>query len=208
MSALESPLEALAFNYLSFGLFTVVNNIWAWVAVITAAFSFWRIKTSSTLSKPAIRGEFPGGIVFVPPSEQADSVPANNETSTTSPTTTITSLSPRVLDDELGGTKGKFTTYFELDDVNHHNRADTKGRDEFKILSQWIQNDMLASSYVEEEELCKEWYESWEKVIKTRKREMGWYNCQDLMVINGNVVRLWGGCRRFRDRKPPYSWVA
>ncbi|KAG6397819.1 hypothetical protein SASPL_139267 [Salvia splendens] len=42
-AALDSPLEALAFNYLSYALLTAVNNIWAWLAV-----SFWRIRVLST----------------------------------------------------------------------------------------------------------------------------------------------------------------
>ncbi|GFY98555.1 hypothetical protein Acr_12g0010960 [Actinidia rufa] len=46
VNSLESPLEALAFNDLSFGFLTGINNLWTWVAVITAAVSFWRIRAS------------------------------------------------------------------------------------------------------------------------------------------------------------------
>ncbi|KAE8724471.1 hypothetical protein F3Y22_tig00010526pilonHSYRG00014 [Hibiscus syriacus] len=42
-------------------------------------------------------------------------------------------------------------------------------------------------------------WESWERVLRLRKGETGWYRYQDLTAINGNVVRLWdGSCRRAR----------
>uniref|UniRef100_K4CEA1 Uncharacterized protein n=1 Tax=Solanum lycopersicum TaxID=4081 RepID=K4CEA1_SOLLC len=45
---LESPVEALAFNYWSFDV------VWTWIAaVVTAAITFWKIKSSSsTLPTP------------------------------------------------------------------------------------------------------------------------------------------------------------
>uniref|UniRef100_A0A803MF61 Transmembrane protein n=1 Tax=Chenopodium quinoa TaxID=63459 RepID=A0A803MF61_CHEQI len=49
MNGLDSPLESLAFIPVNLGplLSAVVNNIWAWLAVVTAAVSFWRIHNSS-----------------------------------------------------------------------------------------------------------------------------------------------------------------
>ncbi|KAE9464589.1 hypothetical protein C3L33_03502, partial [Rhododendron williamsianum] len=47
MNSLDSPLEALAFNYLSFAFSTAVNNVWTWLAALTtAAVSFWKIRAA------------------------------------------------------------------------------------------------------------------------------------------------------------------
>lgn len=42
------------------------------------------------------------------------------------------------------------------------------------------------------------WWDNWEKVMRMRiggGDHMGWYRYQDLTVLDGNVVRLWDGCR-------------
>ncbi|KAK6152060.1 hypothetical protein DH2020_014695 [Rehmannia glutinosa] len=54
-----APVEALALNYLSYGFLTAVNNIWAWVAVITAAVGLWRMKASSSPRKVAALASSP-----------------------------------------------------------------------------------------------------------------------------------------------------
>ncbi|KAJ0091713.1 hypothetical protein Patl1_13654 [Pistacia atlantica] len=105
MNTLESPLEALAFNYVRFGIFTVVNNLWTWVAVITAAVSFWRIKKQV---KPALQprndrnksGSQP--VLEISPDESCARAPA---TATASP-------SVGDVKDVDGLTKGKFTLYY------------------------------------------------------------------------------------------------
>ncbi|OIT29914.1 PREDICTED: uncharacterized protein LOC109210714 [Nicotiana attenuata] len=219
MSALESPLEALAFNYLSFGLFTVVNNIWTWLAVITAAFSYWRIKTSSALLKPAlVRGDFsddaspsPPQTAFVPPSENVETVAADEPASTSrGPSITApTTISPCAVFHRVDSTKGRFTAYYKKDDVlgpcdddvDRRDSTDKEDKGEFRISSQWLQSSIFSNNgAVEMEDLmCNDWYQSWEKVTRTKKGEMGWYSFQDLHVIDGNVVRLWEGCRRRRE---------
>ncbi|XP_009780582.1 uncharacterized protein LOC107769213 [Nicotiana tabacum] len=215
MSALESPLEALAFNYLSFGLYTVVNNIWTWLAVIAAAFSFWRIKTSSALLKPAlVRGDFSDDAspslpqtAFVPPSEHVETVAADEPASTSrGPSITApTTISPSVVFHIVHSTKGRLTTYFKQDDVlgpcdDYVDCRDSTDKGE-SISSQWVQSSIFSNNgTVEMEDLmCNDWYQSWEKVIRTKKGEIGWYSYQDLHVIDGNVVRLWEGCRRRRE---------
>ncbi|XP_009611855.1 uncharacterized protein [Nicotiana tomentosiformis] len=216
MSALESPLEALAFNYLSFGLFTVVNNIWTWLAVITAAFSFWRIKTSSALLKSAlVRGDFSDDsspslprTAFVPPSEHGETVAADEPASTSrGPSITApTTISPF---HRVDSTKGRFTAYYKADnvlgpcndDVDCRDSTDKEDHGESRISSQWVKSSILSNNgTVEVEDLmCNDWYQSWEKVIRTKKGEIGWYSYQDLHVIDGNIVRLWEGCRRRRE---------
>lgn len=168
---LEYPLEALAFNYLSFGFFTVVNNVWAWVAVITAAVSFWKIKTSSTLPSPEPRGDFSGAPSPSPP--QTTSVPSSS--------TVTTEMYTGVVMNKEEGTKGKLTVYFKQDDGEE---CDVDGDD----------GDQKG-----EDGAVEMWFENWENLLKMRNGEMGWYRCQDMKVIDGNVVRLWDGCRRRRN---------
>ncbi|KAL8488139.1 hypothetical protein ACS0TY_023968 [Phlomoides rotata] len=97
MDALESPLEALAFNYLTYGLLTAVKNIWARVAVITAAVSFWRIRFSSSTPEAAESA-----------AEQPAIVSSSSELA-------LSKASFSVLERE-GSTKMKFTLYIEEGD--------------------------------------------------------------------------------------------
>ncbi|XP_016486051.2 uncharacterized protein LOC107806412 [Nicotiana tabacum] len=181
---LEYPLEALAFNYLSFGFLTVVNNVWAWVAVITAAVSFWRIKTSSTLPLPEPRGDFSGAPSPSPP--PPTSVPSCSsspqvERVAKEPSSTVTTeMYPGVSMNKEEGTKGKLTVYFKQDDGEE---CDVDGDD---------------GDQDGEDGAVEMWFENWENLLKMRNGEMGWYRCQDMKVIDGNVVRLWDGCRRRR----------
>ena len=64
MNALDSPLEALALDYINVGFLTIVNNLWTWVAVITAAVSFWRIRVAT------------GGAVAATSSDECPSQPS------------------------------------------------------------------------------------------------------------------------------------
>ncbi|XP_060189383.1 uncharacterized protein LOC132618331 [Lycium barbarum] len=178
------PLEALAFNYLTFGFFTVVNSVWTWVAVITAAVSFWRIKTFSTLPKPEPRGDF--------------SVHAPSPTVVTSSSSSSSSQVERVSSTPLAsngssfaclvneeGTKGKLTMYYKQDDSCGECDSDGEGGDQ--------------EGEDEGVKLSKEWFETWDKLLKMKNGEMGWYCYQDMNVIDGNVVRLWDDRRRGRN---------
>ncbi|EPS65529.1 hypothetical protein M569_09248 [Genlisea aurea] len=49
--ALDSASEAYALNFLTYGFFTAVNNIWGWIAL---AFSYWRIEAISPPDTTAI----------------------------------------------------------------------------------------------------------------------------------------------------------
>ncbi|XP_019189010.1 PREDICTED: uncharacterized protein LOC109183384 [Ipomoea nil] len=118
MNTLESPLEAIAFNYLSYGFLTAVNNVWTWVAVLTAAVSFWRIKILS-LSVPSTpqRPKFPNGPSNLPTpsrgivlslSPLVERLPAEPVSTLAKATATSFSAWER---ESL--TKGKFTAYFD-----------------------------------------------------------------------------------------------
>lgn len=161
----NSPLDTLAFNYLSFDFF---NNLWTWLAVI-----FWRIRTP----KPEL----------LPPS--------HDMTSSDKPDLGQELLEPRHddacparvpsnggVEDDDGVTKGKkkFTLYYYEDDIDR----ECKESDETLKITEEIW---------EEKEGRLGWWESWEKLLRTRtgENEGGWYTYQDLTAINGNVVRFW-----------------
>ncbi|KAG4959246.1 hypothetical protein AAZX31_13G095700 [Glycine max] len=80
-----SPLEAQAFNYLSFGFLTLLNNFWTWLA-----FTFWRTRAPTSELLP-------------PPDD-----PVRDE----SDPVAVTGPSPTVVDVD-GARKGKFTLYYE-----------------------------------------------------------------------------------------------
>ncbi|CAN4110010.1 unnamed protein product [Withania somnifera] len=82
------------------------------------------------------------------------------------------------------GTKGKLTVYFKQDEGGECS-GDGEGRDQVK------EDDVV--------ELSMEWFENWERLLKMRKGETGWYSNQDMKLIDGNVVRLWDGSTRRRN---------
>ncbi|KAL5572308.1 hypothetical protein UlMin_021905 [Ulmus minor] len=189
MNVLDSSFEVLAINYASFGFFTLVNNLWAWVAVMTAAVSFWRLRAAgagattssgfnSDTSSSTHNDESSNGSMLVseiPPSIYPEELP-----STTSCVSPSKASSASVLGnvEEIGVTKGeKFTLYYEDDG-------------DLTALTEDIAGEAVI------EECCSEWWESWEKILKLRtgELEMGWNRYQDLTKLNGNVVRLWDDC--------------
>ncbi|KAK4342355.1 hypothetical protein RND71_038171 [Anisodus tanguticus] len=187
---LEYPLEALVFDYLSFGFFTIViNSVWTWVAVITAGVVFWRIKISSTL--PALEPR--GDLCPCPPTPTLGTMYSSSSSlqverllstpSTLSVSKETSSIASTYYDAFFKGTNRKVTVHFKQDDDeegNGNEDGDEEGEDDGV-------------------ELSKEWYENWERLLKMRNGEMGWYYYQDMKVIDGNIVRLWDGCRRRRE---------
>ncbi|KAE8667097.1 Plant invertase/pectin methylesterase inhibitor superfamily protein [Hibiscus syriacus] len=148
---LDSRVEALAFNYVSFGIYTIFNNLWAWVAVITAA-----LKKNDSFTR---------GFNFISPAS-----------------VTKTVVSQSVCND--GATKGgmpKLTVYY-YNDIGE--KTDVVGD---TTETGWSDGD----GYRKEGSCGGEWWESWERVLRLRKGERGWYRYQDFTAINGNVVRLW-----------------
>ncbi|KAJ4708858.1 Transmembrane protein [Melia azedarach] len=177
ITALDSPLEALALNYVSFGILTVVNNLWTWVAFVTAAISVWRIRTTvKPEQQPCSHTNATGSAHPVhhvdPPSPLPASPPA--------PAKDVD-----VDADAEGVMKGaKFTLYY------YSEKTESEG--ELRVVKEW-----------RDEEGCGEW---WERVMRVRMGEMGWYRNQDLTVINGNVVRFWDDyCCKRRERCRSYS---
>jgi hypothetical protein len=194
---LDSPLEALALNYLSVGFLTVVNNLWTWVAVITAAVSFWRIRAAggaptylkSDGSPPPPRNDQrSSGSELVPETSVSD-VSADEPPAPAPASEMMVGYDVKVDD---GVTKGtKFVAVFYGED-------DREGDGELTSANEWEES-------TGEDEGCGEW---WEGVLRTRTGEMGWYRYQDLTVLNGNVVRLWDSSSCSRSLRYSSSCVA
>lgn len=169
MNALESPpLEALAFNYLTYGVLTAVNNIWTVVALLTAAVSFWRIKSLSVSPKsdppPRVRDSSPAKF-SPPPPEPVECLQVERVRSF------------RTAESGDGTTRGKFTVYYNEED----NVREGEGESESEC-------EGFDGRY------CYGRDEGWYERMKMGGGR--WYRYQDLTVLDGNVVRLWdGGCR-------------
>ncbi|TKY54386.1 hypothetical protein E2542_SST18793 [Spatholobus suberectus] len=88
-----SPLEAQAFNYLSFGFLTLLNNFWTWLAL-----PFWRIRTPKS--------------ELLPPPDESEPVAVSEP----APPRLPTALGNGAVDVD-GARKGKFTLYYEGDET-------------------------------------------------------------------------------------------
>ncbi|XP_058727712.1 uncharacterized protein LOC131599328 [Vicia villosa] len=176
---LDSNVEALAFNYLNFGLVTALNNLWTWLALLTAALSFWKIRSSGcpkiqdTVSEKSDTGVEPSLLSF--------------EDVTASKTEKPRKMLNEVCNDDEdvdGVRKGKYTVYYEED--MQCGGGESGGDCCYGLLP-------VAEGWEREDE--REWWKRWEEVLRLRKgeNENGWYTCQDLIGLNGNVVKRWDG---------------
>lgn len=97
-----SPLEAQAFNYLSFGVITFLNNFWTWLAL-----TFWRNPTP----KPEL---------LPPPDDPLREKLESDPVGVTGPVPdpTVVSNGPNGAVDVYGVRKGKFTFYYEDDETD------------------------------------------------------------------------------------------
>ncbi|GFY98560.1 hypothetical protein Acr_12g0011010 [Actinidia rufa] len=181
VNSLESPLEALAFNDLSFGFLTGINNLWTWVAVITAAVSFWRIRASGTVAVKSehrsrnLNDSSPPRVSSSLHTEEATDEPAFiSRRTTTAPPMEATE----------GATRGKFTVYFEKE-------GEGEGASEEEVDDGGVGSlgAVVRGGY---DGLCENWENLWRMRIRDN---MGWYRYQDLTVMDGNVVKLWDGGR-------------
>ena len=177
MNVLDSNVEALAFNYLSFGLLTALNNLWTWLALLTAAFSFWKIRSTGCL-KPEPKPEAQvQAQPYIRPDRVADLLTVE-KTEPTQQDAVLVPFSPSLLQGENGARKGKFTVYYEKDMDMQGTCGEREG---------------LLTAWEEKEGTETEWWKRWERLLRLRngENENGWYTWQDLTELNGNVVRFW-----------------
>ncbi|KAJ0238703.1 Transmembrane protein [Hirschfeldia incana] len=181
MATLDSPLEALALEYASFGCLAVVNNVWTWIAVVTAAVSFWRIRVTTIKVEDGLGcGLLEGSKASKAEQETGHHEPQAMagpvEKTATAPAMETVDWEPLVCGD--GVTRGKLTMYYEVDDVDGDRCVDRDG-------------ELTAVHYAGGLGSCGEWWERWERVLKMRTGDDDWYRYVDLTVLNGSVVRLW-----------------
>ncbi|XP_028782747.1 uncharacterized protein LOC114738847 [Neltuma alba] len=177
MNAFDSPLEALTFNYASFGLSILVNNLWTWLALLTAALSLWKIRTKPRLPPPP------------PPTPPSNDQSLNGSRSTGDERLVENTVLHEVPEkgpvtagvfsegDIDGVTKKKFTIFYEKE-------------------SKYESEEELTET---ETEMCcddgcgfkSEWWEKWDKMLKARMGVNSWYMYQDSTNLNSNVVRFW-----------------
>ncbi|EOA25844.1 hypothetical protein CARUB_v10019217mg [Capsella rubella] len=181
MATLESPLEVLAFDY-------VFNNLWTWIAVVTAAVSFWRIRATTTTTTVIRDNGFIDDSPREPPLPQATKAPRVKVTETKPPRVKVTETGDwSLLLCNDGVTKGKLTVYYEEEIEREIDEDD---------------GEITDVKYGGGE--SGEWWERWERVVKMRSGDEGWYRYVDLAVINGSVVRLWDATNGVRNG----GWVS
>lgn len=181
MSVLDSNVEALAFNYLNFGLFTILNNLWAFIALITAALSFWKIR-SAGCPKPTVTD-----VVTVNPEPVIEPLPSKPVTAVTE-APKLTVVGNGVVEGVDGVRKEKFMVYYE-----EENEMQCGGGGESN--GNGLSTESEGWEWEEREVGELEWWKCWEKILRLRngENEKGWYTCQDFTELNGNVVRFWDG---------------
>ncbi|KAJ8750984.1 hypothetical protein K2173_016165 [Erythroxylum novogranatense] len=187
MNVLDSPLDALVFDYASLGILTVVNNLWTWVALLTAAISFWRIRAAGASASIAAKSKQASPAACIDRvAEEPQPIP---EISLTEPvvkqlkTTTVLS---RPIFEDAGVCKGKFVAYFEDDTESEENVDDSSDSIEVDGWSCYDDSD---------DRNGEDWFGGWERLLLVKMGDTSWYRYQDLTAIDGNVVRLWDGVR-------------
>lgn len=159
----RSPDDAFAINYIRF----VVNNlISTWTAVVKAALSFWTIR--SELAVQLLHQEEDES-----PKETASDEVEGGVKAALAPSLSLPPATVFV-------TKGRFTVCFFEDEYCREGGA-------------FMEEEEGAVEEMEVDGVCDsgEWWYAWKRVLRETSGETGWYRCQDLSVLDGNVVRLW-----------------
>ncbi|KAL5995746.1 hypothetical protein ACLOJK_025815 [Asimina triloba] len=188
MDVLGIPLESL---FLGGHCLATARSIWACIAVLTAAVSFWRITAvgsrphhKSSDANPSFRDQLQPNVESA--ETEAPQVPRQPDLT---PAAELAAF-PR----DEGGRKGvKFAAYYcEVDDDGARNKEEEDGRNE--------EDEAVGRA-------CDGVFDGvWgfdagvgmmiQLPVVMRTGDLGWYRCQDLTVLNGSVVRLWDGGRR------------
>ncbi|XP_010273893.1 PREDICTED: uncharacterized protein LOC104609306 [Nelumbo nucifera] len=205
MDVLGSPLEAIVFNYLNLGLLAVANSLWTWVAILTAAFSVWRIRAVGFYPrrpKSDLYSSFNDRITYeshalfeLTPSESSEK-PSQSSSESDKPSGACRVMCPSsscsssvwTVEDE-GRTKGgKYTVHYYYEEVHDNGESTPReiSDDEVAVAEGadggcWDGGDIG--------EGCS----SFGGIFISRwgRGDLGWYRYQDPTVLNGSIVRLW-----------------
>ncbi|XP_047339669.1 uncharacterized protein LOC124943163 [Impatiens glandulifera] len=159
-SSSSSPFEAFLFT---FNFSTILNNVCTWLALITATFTFRRIRSSSSTT---------AGKLF--------STPANDQNNRPDPLPDSHLPSAAVVPSWLSAetsessTMGKFKEYYDRD----------ANEDDDVCVGEMITSCCRRFDVFRFPVEC-------EKMLRLRMMELSWYDFQDLTVIDGNVVKFW-----------------
>ncbi|KAJ0745750.1 hypothetical protein HanPI659440_Chr10g0402001 [Helianthus annuus] len=158
--SMSMALEALAINYLT-------HTVWAWIAFLTAALSFWKIKPSpSPLPPPAHPISTSTSPPPPPPPPLSDDEPdPDDQQEVPSSTTIFCSLENR--------RSGKFRVYY----------------DGIAVAAARTRRPIKGSVHNPQRLVVGD--HGWEALLKLKTAEMGWYRYQDLTMLDGSVVQLW-----------------
>lgn len=175
-TAESTAVEALALDYISLGLYAVVNNFWTLVAVATAAASFWRFK-----HVPSVIGK--GHHVAHDPSPE---IPDKSSIAISGPKVNLNVIAPPLTVEcsDDGSVSGKRVyTRFCYDDVV----------DEEEELADEERLGLVVAQAQNYQSGCKT--VRFDVLERLRLSDLGVYEHQDLGVLDGCVVKLWDSCR-------------
>lgn len=178
---MESHLEALFFPFLCSDFFTMISSLWTWVAACATAVSFWGIK--SVGSHALSTGEDESLLFHHQQQLQEDSQEPVEESKHAPPCPCH--LSSGVLRPCIGGgtTKTKFIVYLEDSGCVVAKDRYLEG-EEIEYFNDVVDNTVCC------------WESCDQFVFVKRSMDFGWYNYQDLTVLDGSVVKLWKVERR------------
>ncbi|KAL5728532.1 hypothetical protein ACHQM5_001605 [Ranunculus cassubicifolius] len=172
---LESRLENLIFHFLSFDFFTlIINSVWTWAAVLTAALSFWRIQTARAVP--------PAKFQYQPCQNDDAEVEKDQQPIESQPPTTSASCDLRscICDGEVDATtKRKFSVYLGEESLNV--------QDDWEFHSEDDNCFMVDEIFVGN--VCS--WDSFEFMFVKKNGDCGWYRHQDMSALDGRVVKLW-----------------
>ncbi|KAL4589382.1 hypothetical protein LXL04_002288 [Taraxacum kok-saghyz] len=194
--ALDSPMEALAIH----GVLTAVNNVWTWIAFLTAAISFWKIKSSIHPSPhhlslqlsspppqppPSTRQPQTSPVAAQPDQSELPCTSAGSPPSTSKRHTAFCTLENRK--------SGKFSVYYAQDDKidgefkEQIDSTDRKMRSSIREEGERPPSIGLIQRNGEEKVRItrrNHGEDGWEMVLKMKTAEMRWYLHQDLTVLD------------------------
>ncbi|XP_058078671.1 uncharacterized protein LOC131227000 [Magnolia sinica] len=213
MDVLGFPLEALLLGHY---YLTTARSFWTWIAVLTAAFGFWRITAVSSRSRQ--KSDNPRSFQDPTPLTAASREPEEPQKTPLALTPSLPlkpdAESPAVcsVSDNVVRKGGKFAAYYCEEDDGASDEEDgvyerydgVSGEDE-GVDERY---DGVSGEEVgvvgEYNGVIGVFDGVWPYGVRTglpvvRTGDFGWYQCQDLTAINGSVVRSWDGGRRRRS---------